>query len=230
MADGHLQELRHHPLVFVDDLGAPELSDHDLRHLTKSLRLRSGERLAVGDGAGRLLWARLSSDGDLEPDGEAVTTRRPMELTVAFAVVKGDRSELVVQKATELGISRIVPLHTARTVVKWGPEKAAKNLQRHLRIAREASMQSRRLWLPVVTPVMALDQLFGDHPDAVLAEPGGAVIGGPSPPTCIAVGPEGGFSADELAGRPTVGLPGNILRSETAAIAAAVLLQAQPAA
>lgn len=153
-----------------------------------------------------------------------VAERPSPTLTVAFAPVKGDRSDLIVQKLTELGVDAIVPLVTERSVVRWDGKRSAKNLERHRRIAREAAMQSRNLWLPTVKPVTDLDAFLTAHAEAALADPAGATPVGDT--ATVAIGPEGGFSPDELAGRSSVSLPGRILRTETAAIAAGVLLVA----
>jgi 16S rRNA (uracil1498-N3)-methyltransferase len=221
-------DLRSIPLVFVEDLGSPALDDRDHRHLTRSLRLSPGAPIALADGAGRWRSARLGSNATPSDLGSVLDADfgRP-STTVGFALTKGDRTELVIQKLTELGVGRIVPMTTERTVVRWDRPKATRNQERHVRIAREAAMQSRNLWLPEVWPVTSLQDVISRIPEAAVAEPGAPVPGlDPSTPmpAAVLVGPEGGFSPDERGGLPTVGLPGNILRSETAAIVAGVIL------
>ncbi|MEM9654780.1 MAG: RsmE family RNA methyltransferase [Actinomycetota bacterium] len=218
---GH-RALRDRPMVFVDDLDVPQLTDGDRNHLERALRLRSGDPIAVADGAGRWRPARFGTD--IQPDGAVITEAEPAgHLTVGFAPVKGDRSDLIVQKLTELGVDRIVPLLTERTVVRWDEGRADKNLIRHRKIVRESAMQSRNLRPPTVGPLCALAEfLKAEEPGrVVLADPAGEPLVGPV--SRIAIGPEGGFSPEELAGREIVGLPGRILRTETAAITAAVL-------
>jgi 16S rRNA (uracil1498-N3)-methyltransferase len=221
-----LQQLRDRPLVFVDDLSAPQLDEHDHHHLARSLRVRSGTTITAADGAGR--WRPVSFGDQLEVEGEIEAVDRAMPLaTVGFAPVKGDRSELVVQKLTELGTDVIVPIVAERSVVRWDDARSVKNLARHRRIAREAAMQSRNLWLPTIERLTPLDQFLASRPEAVLADPAGAPLashrfGGDE--AAVAIGPEGGFSPSELDGRVTASLPGRILRTETAAIAAAVIL------
>ncbi|MFM7062011.1 MAG: RsmE family RNA methyltransferase, partial [Actinomycetes bacterium] len=104
--------------VLVADLDAPALGADEVHHLARVLRLRPGTEVCATDGRGG--WRHTASvDGDrLEPTGERYLEPRgePL-LTVAFAPVKGDRPELVVQKLTEVGVDRIVPLVTARSVV-----------------------------------------------------------------------------------------------------------------
>jgi 16S rRNA (uracil1498-N3)-methyltransferase len=125
-----------------------------------------------------------------------------------------------VQKLTEIGVDRIVPLAAARSVVRW-PAGGAQ-LGRLRRVAREAAVQSRRTWLPVVDDVAAFERLAAE-PGAALAHPGGR------PPTLdrpvVLVGPEGGWDDAELAGgRSLVGLGPRVLRTETAAVVAGTLL------
>jgi 16S rRNA (uracil1498-N3)-methyltransferase len=175
----------------------------------------------VSDGAGG--WRACRFGPSLDPVGEVVREVRPSPVvTVAFAVVKGSRPEWAVQKLTEIGVDRIVPLLAARSVVRWSPGSG--QLDRLRRVAREAAMQSRRVWLPVVddvTPFAALAAGAG----AVVAHPGGG------PPSLdrpvVLVGPEGGWDDEELAAVPAqarLSLGPHILRTETAAVAAGVLL------
>lgn len=185
------------------------------------LRLRAGDELTVSDGAGSRLRCRFGPA--LEPAGEVELLPRPLpEITVAFAVVKGQRPEWAVQKLTEIGVDRIVPLLAARSVVRWPPGEAGAQLSRLRRVAREASMQSRRVWLPVIAGVVGVEDLAA-APGTALAHPGGG------PPALdrpvVAVGPEGGWDDGELASAPAVvGLGPSVLRTETAAVVAGTLL------
>jgi 16S rRNA (uracil1498-N3)-methyltransferase len=206
--------------VFVADLAAPHLNAEDAHHLERVLRLRPGERVTASDGVGGVVACRFVAGDELELDGVASHEARPEPLiTIAFAVVKGDRPEWTVQKLTEVGADRIVPLLTARSVVRWDGDRADKNVERLNRVAQEAAMQSRRSWLPVVERLQSIDEL---DDGVALAQPGG------DPPTLdrplVAIGPEGGWAEREMSDRPTVGLGPTVLRAETAAIAAAVLL------
>ena len=159
----------------------------------------------------------------MEPAGEV--ERRPAPtpcLTIAFGITKGERPELAVQKLTEVGIDRIVPVAAERSVARWDGDRAARHVDRLRRIAREAAMQSHRVWLPEVTGVHRFDDV---------AREGGVAVAGPSgmPPTLahptLLVGPEGGWSHDELAlDLPAVALGPHVLRAETAAIVAGSLL------
>lgn len=226
-----LDRRRHRPLVFVADIERPELDGDDYHHLSRSLRIRGGETITVCDGMGRWCLARFGQRP--VPESDIVVEPAGRRWGVGFALVKGDRPELVVQKLTELGVDVILPVITERTVVRWTGDKIDKHHRRHGRIAREAAMQSRRVRLPRVERAQPLSQALDRYPQAMLADPAGSplvVPDGDAAMPLVVVGPEGGFSAEELAGRPTVRLPGGILRTETAAIAAGVLLATGPAA
>lgn len=189
---------------------------------------------ADGQGAWRVFRFRA---GALAPDGPLRVSDRPAPaVTVAFALTKGDRPEWTVQKLTELGVDRIVPLVSERCVVRWDPAKAARNAERFREVVRQAAMQSRQVWLPEVSPVVSFAQLvagggLGSVQAAArlaLAVPGGGPL--PDDLTGVLVGPEGGWSeAEEQAGLPRVGLGPSILRAETAAVVAGVLLTARRA-
>ena len=210
--------------AFVADVTAPALTSDDAHHLGRVLRLRAGETVSVSDGQGR--WRLCDWTGSaLAPVGEVGTAARPEPaITIAFAPVKGDRPEWVVQKLTELGVDRIVPLATARAVVRWDDDKAARQHERLGMVAREAAMQSRQVWLPEIAPVTGFAAALG-WAGAALAEPGGSPPGLEHP--VVLIGPEGGWSeAERASGLPSVGLADGILRSETAALTAGVILTA----
>jgi 16S rRNA (uracil1498-N3)-methyltransferase len=221
--------------VFVDDPAHPVLADDDEHHLGRVLRLRPGEEVVAADGRGR--WARTTwtGGGALAPLGDGVgvggdgavqfEARLEPPLTVVFAPVKGERPEWVVQKLTELGIDRIVPLQSERSVVRWSGARGKATVQRVRRVAREAAAQCRRVWLPEVRDTVAFADLqtLGGPGEVGLAQ-----LSGDRPTVSqhvVAVGPEGGWSSDELAsGLPTVGFGLSVLRAETAAVTAGALL------
>lgn len=224
-------------MVFVADPAAPVITQGDTHHLFEVLRLRPGESVAVTDGSGSWSVCRVAPGAGgrgwrgvdpgelLVPDGPVNQQARPAPgITVAFAPTKGDRPEWVVQKLTELGVDRIVPIRTARSVVRWDGERGERAVAKLTRVAGEAAAQCRRTWLPQVDPITTLDGLAAEGgPELVLARPGGA------PPSLarrvVAVGPEGGWDADEEARfGPGVGLGPTVLRAETAAVAAGTLL------
>jgi 16S rRNA (uracil1498-N3)-methyltransferase len=208
------------PLVFVADVDHPELAPDDRHHLERVLRLRPGDALVVADGAGASRPVRFGDE--LEPTGEVTRVERPVPaLTVGLTPTKGDRPEWAVQKLTELSVDRIVVLRTERSVVRWEGDKVGHHLDRLRRIAREAAMQSRRVWLPEVVGVDGL----ADHPAAPLADPGGRPPGAGD--VTLLCGPEGGWSdAERAEDREHVALGGGVLRAETAAVTAGALLAA----
>ena len=114
------------------------------------LRLRDGAAVTVTDGAGSWRPCRLTVRRRVEPDGDAVTVPAPPDVAVAVAPPKGDRLEWLVQKCTEVGVDRIVLLAAERSVVRWDGERRRRQLDRLRRIATEAAMQSRRVWLPAI--------------------------------------------------------------------------------
>ena len=210
-------ELRDTPLVFVDDLSAPEVREEDFNHLTKSRRLNEGSKIAISDGQGRFCVTQLS----LNPVSTSVhETQAPKQIVVHFPPVKNERPEYVVQKLTELGVRIIGLIETERSVVQWDKDKATDKMAKLNEVARQAAMQSKQLWLPAVTGVHSVGELAGNG--LCFAEPGGRAI--EAGDDTIVIGPEGGFTQVELTGRQTVGLPGGVLRTETAAVAAATLL------
>jgi 16S rRNA (uracil1498-N3)-methyltransferase len=163
------------------------------------------------------------------PRGDVEHAERPAPpIGVAFALVKGDKPELVVQKLTELGVDRIIPFRAARSVVHWDDAKAEKAAARWRAVARAATMQSHRPWLPVVEDVTDLTDLLARDGVAVAVRAG-------RPPgldrALVVVGPEGGWSDEELAaadrrGVPRVALGGHVLRAETASVTVGALLAA----
>ena len=214
------------PHVFVADLNRPELRDEDRHHLTRSLRLRPGDTFTASDGVGSWRVCRLgpSSDGDVEPDGQVVFVEAPHpKLTIGFALIKGGRPELVVQKLTELGMDAIVPFTAEHSVVRWDPERAARHTERLRRVAREAAMQSRQVRLPHIGEATDFADLAA-QPGAIRAD-----ISGHPPsldhPTVL-IGPEGGWSDAERRQLGAIRISTSVLRSETAAITTAALLTA----
>lgn len=217
-------------LVYVEDPGLPQLSDDDTHHLSRVLRLREGEGVIACDGAGAYVSCRVRSgqrrELSLEPAGPVIHQPAPEpRITVGFSLLKAERSEWAVEKLTEAGVDEIVPFISERTVV--GKEEGGRRERRLLAAVRQAAMQSRRTHLPLLRPPVTFRELISEGLAACLAEPGGL------PPSLerpvVLVGPEGGFSPAELEitealGLPRVGLGDNILRGETAAVAAGVVL------
>jgi len=207
---------------FVSDLQNPILEEADLHHVRKVLRVRDGERITLSDGNGQWCSAYFTKSGILR-DGEIFLAAHPARSRIAVVPLKGDRTELVVQKATDIGIAEIVIAEpTARSVVEWDERKQKSEMPRLSRVAREASMQSRRVFLPQVIGPKPIKELAGDG--FAVAEPGAS---GDFSGLSVLIGPEGGFTDEELGlFNHSVDLGQTILRAETAAIVASVLVMA----
>jgi len=212
------------PLVFVEDLDQPELSAADHHHLARVRRVRDGDRLVIADGSGHWMTAVMAGTRP-EPTGGRHRGPEPEpEITIAFALTKGHKPDLVVQKLTELGVDRLVPFVAARSVVRWDDRQMRAHHQRWQVVAREAAMQSRRAAIPVVEEVESYAQVAA-RPGACRADDGGGAPSLAKP--VVLIGPEGGWSEEERRVEIAGGsLGAGVLRAETAAIAAATMLGA----
>ncbi len=207
--------------VFVDSVDAPVLGDVDAHHLLRVLRVKSRDAVTISDGRGKWRTCVVDRNANIEATSDVVVEAPPKwQLTVAFSVVKADRPEWTVQKLAEIGIDEMIVLApTTRSVVRWDAGRANKNLERLRVVAREAAMQSRRVWLPKVSDVTVLSEIT----NVCVGDPSGSPIDASH--RTIAIGPEGGFTEEEIAvGKSIVSLGDTILRAETAAISAAVLM------
>ncbi|MBI4341933.1 MAG: 16S rRNA (uracil(1498)-N(3))-methyltransferase [Candidatus Omnitrophica bacterium] len=217
----------------------------ELHHLLRVLRVKSGDQVECFDGAGNRFLGRVSRCRVREV---VVTLERrwqePMpvlRVTLAQALIKPDRFEWAVQKATELGVDRIVPLMAARTVVRLRADEADRKRLRWERIAREAATQCGRATLPQLDapqPFAAFAAgLDASRPAlvatlAVPTRPLHEAWDGSAGSITIAIGPEGDFTQDEVRlaqrhGAAAVSLGIYTLRSETAALAALAMVQYQ---
>jgi len=211
-----------------------KLTEEQSRYLGAVLRLRAGTRLEVFDGAGRR-FAAVLREGELEIAAPLPEDRRKVDVVLVQALAKGEKMELVVQKATELGATRIVPLLAERAVVRLAGDRGAARAERWQRIAREAARQCGRADVPQVDAPASWPDVFallrGD-PDRrpLLLDPEehalrlGAAARGVSR-LLLAIGPEGGFSAAETSeaaanGFVAAALGPLVLRTETAGLAA----------
>jgi 16S rRNA (uracil1498-N3)-methyltransferase len=219
------------------------LSGAEGRHAAVVRRLRPGERVDVGDGAG-LIASCVVTGVHRDQLELAVESRREVPrprplITVIQAIPKGDRGELAVEEMTEVGVDTIVPWAAERAVPVWRDQKGATRWRAK---AREAAKQAERAWIPEVTdPVTtaAAARLIEGAGIAFLLEPGAAdPLAAVNPPEdgelIVVVGPEGGISAAESAELAAAGakpyrLGPSVLRTSTAgAVAAAVLLSRTP--
>lgn len=218
-----------------------ELTGDEARHAVTVARVRPGERIAIGDGRGVVVRGVVTSTGPrelaLEAEEVLVEELPATRITLVQALAKGDRDELAVQAATELGVDAIVPWAAARSVSRWEGQKAEKGRQRWAAIVREAVKQSIRSWLPSVSPVTATAQLperlAGTR--VLLLEPtASTALTGLQPDgrdLALVVGPEGGIAPAELerlisAGAEPVRLGASVLRTSTAGPAAIAVLNA----
>ncbi|MEQ1703453.1 MAG: RsmE family RNA methyltransferase, partial [Ilumatobacteraceae bacterium] len=143
------------------------------------------------------------------------------QVTIATAIPKGDRLEWMVQKLTEIGVAEVVFLHCERSIVRWTGDRAAKQLERQQRVAREASSQSRRVWLPRLIGPLPFAEVAG-RPDVVAADPSGEPCAIAQGQVTVMIGPEGGLTEQELGMAASICRWGsNILRVETAAVVVA---------
>ncbi|MGH3703181.1 MAG: 16S rRNA (uracil(1498)-N(3))-methyltransferase [Agromyces sp.] len=215
------------------------LTGDEARHAVTVSRVRAGERIAIGDGRGTLVHGVVSSTGarelELTVDEVLVEEAASPRITLVQALAKGDRDELAVQAATELGVDAIVPWAASRSVSRWEGPKAEKGRQRWATIVREAVKQSIRAWLPAVAPVTTTGQLVErlDGQRMLLLEPTAASTLTDLRPDgrdlALVVGPEGGISPAEIerlvaAGAEPVRLGASVLRTSTAGPAAIAVL------
>ncbi|MBI3753507.1 MAG: 16S rRNA (uracil(1498)-N(3))-methyltransferase [Deltaproteobacteria bacterium] len=233
---------------FVEWLGEKDtavlITGRELHHLKHVLRLKKGDHVILFDGKGH------ESFGDIESVGKneaCITVRKKSEalreghldITLAQGLVKGEKMDLIIQKATELGVSRIIPFVTSRTIPKIESEQPAKKMQRWQRIAMEAAKQCGRSRVPGVEEIKTFAEVldgWGDYIKIIPWEGEGRntlkdiLRSKRSAGSVVLIGPEGGFSDAEIAeakerGFVSVTLGPRILRTETAAISVLAIMQ-----
>lgn len=216
---------------------SPALSREALHHL-KVLRPKAGEEIELFDGGGHL--RRYAYDAHAQAlvalPGQPVQTARPPDhsLTLFACVTKGSRWDWTIEKATELGVTRIVPVISDRTIVRIPPGERAAKRARWQRIAEDAARQSDAVWLPEITAAMDFKDtlplvqatrcfvgaLTDPPPSSLLAAVGDAATDGAD--LALYVGPEGDFTSAELEVLLAIATPASfgptVLRAETAAI------------
>lgn len=219
------------------------LTGDGFHHVRRVLRLGPGDGLELFDGAGGAARATIVEAGD-----RALTLRveqrsrreRPEgpRVTLLCGELKGDKLDLVLQKATELGVDRFVPVTASRSVVRPTGEARKRRHARHRKVAREACRQCGRAFLPDVEPSQPLAEALAAHgggdgyvlwESSAAAGLAAALAETPDPrDRCLLVGPEGGFTPEEVASASAQGfrevtLGPLILRADTAALAAITL-------
>lgn len=237
-------------LHFIDETagstqagGTLTLTGAEAHHAAAVRRVRVGEAVTVTDGRGAWLDGACESVAPREVVVR-VSARRDEpapepRIALAQALAKGDRDELAVQAATELGVDEIVPWQASRSVSRWEGPKADKGRARWAAIVREAAKQAHRAWLPEVTPVVTTAALAGRAAGETILvlEPTAetrlsAIDLSGAASILLVVGPEGGIAPDELerleaAGATRVRLGDTVLRTSTAGPAALALVNAR---
>jgi len=241
--------------AFALDQKSVTLSEEEARHARDVLRLRSGDEVYVFDGAGkefRCVLGEFTRDGAVLAVLDEVDPARPdssLDLTVAIALLKHEKFDLVIQKTTELGVNRIIPLKSERAEVRLKDTRdTEKRVTRWRRIAQEAAKQSGRARVPEISPpadfMVLLSGFVVGRPTAanetlrvMFSEREGSSLATitnnvslPARKIVALIGPEGGWSDQEIelardAGWQIVTLGGRTLRAETAAIVIVGLLQ-----
>ncbi|HWL00835.1 MAG TPA: 16S rRNA (uracil(1498)-N(3))-methyltransferase [Microbacteriaceae bacterium] len=241
-----------HPDAFTVGARLP-IWGADARHAAQVARVRTGERIGVGDGKGRLAWGRVVhvAQGEVAIEAEEIVLeeRTGPRIVLVQALAKGDRDELAIQAATELGVHAVVPWQAARSVSVWKGDKVEKGLERWRSVVREASKQAIRPSVPEVRPLVSTKELaahlrgsssgeaaYRDSAILVL-EPTALVSLVSIRPSdystresvILVVGPEGGIAPEELrelelAGAQLVRLGPEVLRTSTAGPAAIAAL------
>jgi 16S rRNA (uracil1498-N3)-methyltransferase len=210
-------------------------------HVLRVLRLRQGDALVLFDGSGRDYDGEITGLGRDRLTvtigaGREVHSESPLEVTLVQGICRGQRMDTVIQKATELGVARIQPVLTHRSVVRLHEERADRKHEHWQRVAAAAAEQSRRSRIPVVAEPVTFEAAItasANLPAGVLLDPSGealTAISITSGPLGLLVGPEGGLTdeerrlAEDCGFRP-VRLGPRILRTETAPLAALAVLQ-----
>ena len=235
-------------LFLLDDLNKSliDLNTQQAQYLRRVLRLRSGDSVVLFNGLGDErhavvdTLARVGSKVRVTQAAEPLP-ESPLELSLLQAVAKGEAMDLIVQKATELGVKTISPILTDFGVVRLDDTRAARRVDHWQKIARSACEQCGRHCPPIINPPQGLPEALANAPSnsiRVTLHPNGpetlhhiALEASGASRLWLLVGPEGGLSRSELsraddAGFRRVGLGPRILRTETAALAACTLVQA----
>jgi len=219
------------------------LDSEQTHYLGRALRLRPGDALTVFSAESGEFAATLTSIGKSNAElavgaSVATNTESPLKVHLVQGVSRGERMDLIVQKATELGVKRISPVLTEYGVVKLEGNRASKRREHWQKIAESACEQSGRTRPPLIDEPLPLKTWFGSKTsetdvDLILrpsADTAMASLKAPQTKVCLLIGPEGGFSDNEyedaeVSGFKAVSLGPRVLRTETAAIAAVTVAE-----
>ncbi len=220
------------------------LDEREAHYLKQVLRLKRGDRLAVFNGRGTERFASVES---LQRRGgvlrlaapQAPLPESPLDITLIQALPKSDAMDLIVQKATELGVRALVPVYTEFSVVKLDAERSERRLDHWRKVAQSACEQCGRHRPPQIEPAATLAaalEALPSAPQRLALEPFAATALGaqaaPARGLVVAIGPEGGFGATDwqrldAASFARVSLGPRVLRVETAALAVCAIAQAR---
>ncbi|ADH99867.1 16S rRNA (uracil(1498)-N(3))-methyltransferase [Salisediminibacterium selenitireducens] len=217
------------------------LTGDDAHHISKVMRMTDGDRIicCMPDGSCGTATIQSTAEGRVHAELETwlkETSEMPVEVTLAQGLPKGDKLELIIQKATELGVSSVIPVQMSRSIAKIDEKKAGKKVVRWRKIAKEAAEQAHRNRVPCISEPVSFTRVQGlvEEYDLVIAayeEEGKAgnhhalpvLLNGllPGQRILVIIGPEGGFSPEEIeklerAGVRSVSIGPRILRTETA--------------
>ena len=223
------------------ELGARvTVTGDEARHAVTVARVRLGERIAVGDGSGFVVWGAVVAASSDQLAIEVDEVRHDPEpeppIWLAQALAKGDRDELAIQAATELGVAGVIPWAAERSVSRWEAAKVAKGRERWASIVREASKQAIRSRVPEVAALAATADIAALPGRLLVLDPVGDIPLTALPldeqRLTLVVGPEGGIAPREFdalvaAGAVRVRLGAEVLRTSTAGPAALAVLNAR---
>lgn len=220
------------------------LSGAEAKHASVVRRMSAGEAIQLTNGRGLRIRGTVASSAQefvvIKVSGKQLEPKPTVELVLVQALAKGDRDELAIQAATELGVTAVVPWQADRCVSRWEGSKVSKGIARWQQIVLEAAKQALRVWVPTVHEPVSTKQfadLVSGYSQVLVLDPTAemgltSVDLAAQGQVAIVVGPEGGISNAELsllerAGATRIHLGVNILRTSTAGMAAISALQAK---
>ncbi len=224
------------------------ITGEDVNHITRVLRLNTGDCITVSTGDSTEYLVEITTTSKTAVTGKVVQTcsvnREPeLKVTLVQGLPKGDKMDLIIQKGTELGVSRIIPVETKRSVVKLEGKKAEQRVARWQRIAEEAAKQCRRNLVPEIAPLTNWSAVLASLPEGVWAVVPWedeaqqslkkllqlTLAPTESKEVWVFIGPEGGIAPEEIVacrsrGVVPVTLGPRILRTETAGLAVLTMI------
>lgn len=230
----------YHPET-IHSLGTLALSDDAAGHISRVLRMKEGQEVLLFDGSGHEFPATITNVGKKNVDVDireknAVSIESPLDLHLGQVISRGDKMEFTIQKSVELGVNTITPLISERCGVKLDAKRFEKKLQQWQKIAISACEQCGRNTIPVIRPIMSLEEWCAEPSDALKlnlhprAKYSINTLPEPVQKVRLLIGPEGGLSAQEIEMTEQYQfeetlLGPRVLRTETAALTAITALQ-----